>query len=118
MTRRLVELAKDQLTVPRTRDTLLASEASKDLRTYFHDRGFGHEELGFSLISPDLTNIFSMRDVNVGRRSLIAEQRPDQLQMAFSGETVSSRRSDRMFLYQSPTRRRKPAHRRCSLPRR
>ena len=85
----LVQLAKEQTTLPRTRDALLASEGPKDLRLLFHHRGLRHEEQVFALIAPDLSNVFSVRESDVGRRSLIADERPDHLRLAFSGETYA-----------------------------
>ena len=47
-----------------------------------------HWDLGFCVIAPDRISIASKRDANVGSRNLIDEQRPAELQKAFSGKTV------------------------------
>jgi PAS domain S-box-containing protein len=85
---RVLELTQRLLSGPRTRGALLSSDAFGALRTYFDGIIAAHGEIGVFVISPDLVNVFSMRDENVGKRNLIAEQRPDQLRRAFSGEIV------------------------------
>jgi len=83
---RLVNLVTPLLLVPRTRDQLLASKALSAVRIYL--KAIEEHHHGFFIISPDLTNIGSMRDSNIGWRNLIAEHRPKLLQRAFLGETV------------------------------
>jgi len=84
----VIEPARQLLRIPRTRDELLASAALRSLRDYFVNMFQIQYHRGFHIISPDLINIGSMRDENIGLRNLIAEQRPELLQRAFSGQTV------------------------------
>ncbi|WNC71358.1 ABC transporter substrate-binding protein [Thalassotalea psychrophila] len=60
----------------------------KELRTLFGDLQERGDRLGFFIIAPDGTNIFSMRDANLGAVNLIKKQRPDLLRRAFNGEAV------------------------------
>ena len=85
---RILELTQRLLSVPRTRSALLSSDAFAELRTHFDGIIETHGEIGVFVISPDLVNIFSMRDSNAGARNLIAEQREEQIRRAFAGETV------------------------------
>jgi len=85
---RISRLTQRLLSGPRTRSALLSNDAFGALRTHFDGIIETHGEIGVFVISPDLVNIFSLRDENVGMRSLISDQRPDQLRRAFSGETV------------------------------
>ncbi len=84
---RLVALVQGQLEVPRTRDALLASDSLRKLRAYL-DTSCYYWDLGFFVIAPDRIIIASRRDANVGSRNLIDEQRPAELQKAFSGKIV------------------------------
>ena len=85
---RILELTQRLLSGPRTRSALLSNDAFEALRTHFDGIIATHGEIGVFVIAPDLVNIFSMRDGNVGERNLIAEQREGHLRRAFSGETV------------------------------
>ena len=84
----LVEIVTRHLKVTPTRNALLTSSNLKELRAWFDDKEFPHKKRGFSVISKDLINIASMRDQNIGRQNLIAEQRPGLLQKVFAGETI------------------------------
>jgi len=85
---RLVSLAKQQAMIPRTREALQGSDALTALRAFFRSTGARHWQEGFFVIAKDYTNIASMRDENIGWKNLIAEQRPDLMAAAFSGNTV------------------------------
>ncbi len=82
----IVEAVEQVLLVRRDRQTILASPALRMLRGFFGDEVHAHE--GFFVIAPDLINIASMRDTNIGWRNLIAEHRPELLRLAFAGQTV------------------------------
>ena len=86
---RILELTQRLVSGPRTSSALLSSDAFVALRKQFEGIIETHGEIGVFVISRDLVNVFSMRDENVGDRNLIAEQRPDLIRRAFSGETVS-----------------------------
>ncbi len=56
------------------------------IRNYFESRIKRHDALGIFVISPNRSNIASMRDANLGTRNLIATQRPERLDKVFLGE--------------------------------
>ena len=85
---RLVSLVERQLKVTRNKRALLKSEALQELRAFFRPRKNQLGQIGFFIISPDLINIGSMRDGNLGARNLIANQALDLLNRAFRGETL------------------------------
>jgi len=76
------------LTEPRNRDVLLNSSVQQNIRAYLvpHLEASGH--LGFFVISPDMINLASMRNTNIGEINLIYEQRPELLARVFAGETL------------------------------
>jgi hypothetical protein len=85
---RLVSLTERQMRVPRNKDALIKSEALQELRAFFRPRKNQFGQAGFFIISPDLVNIGSMRDSNLGAKNLIASQALDLLNRAFKGQTV------------------------------
>jgi PAS domain S-box-containing protein len=84
---RLIKLTERQLRVSRDTNSLLISEALKELQAFFWYRKnqFGRK---FFIISPDFINIASMRHGKIGVKNLIANQALDLLNQAFKGETV------------------------------
>ena len=85
---RLVSLTERQLRVSRNKSALLKSDALQELRVFFRLRKNQFGQAGFFIISPDLVNIGSMRDGNMGARNLIANQALDLLNRAFQGEAL------------------------------
>ena len=85
---RIVFLTKTQLGVPRRKDALIQSAALRELRSFLHPRQDQVGQAGFSIISPDYINIASMRNDNLGAKSVIANQALDLLNRAFEGQTV------------------------------
>jgi polar amino acid transport system substrate-binding protein len=85
---RLVSLAERQLRVARNKSALLKSDALQELRAFFRPQKNQFGQAGFFIISPDLVNIGSMRDGNLGARNLIANQALDLLNRAFQGEAL------------------------------
>ncbi len=86
--RQLVGISERLLTLPTTPDSLKKSVELTELRQFFTqwEKKFGRT--GFFVINPQMINIASARDSNIGIRNLIAEQRPDLLKKAFNGEAV------------------------------
>ena len=86
---RLIPLVERQLSVPHNKDALSSSDALQGLRNFFWHRKDQFGQAGiFFVISPDLVNIASMRDDNIGAKNLIANQALDYLNRAFRGATV------------------------------
>jgi len=85
---RLLMLTERQLRVPRDKTALLNSGILKELRVFFQYRKNQFDQADFSIISPDLINIASVRDGHIGDRNLIANQALDLLNRALEGETV------------------------------
>jgi PAS domain S-box-containing protein len=85
---RLVSLAEHQLRVPRNKNALLKSDALQELRALSQHRKNQFGQVGFFIISPNFTNIASMRDGNIGAKNLIANQALDLLNRAFQGEAL------------------------------
>ena len=84
----LIGLIKLQLLVDRNREALAASPAQAQMREYLRPYLERHGDLGFFVVAPDRVNVGSLRDVNLGKTNLIAEQRPLVLDSAFGGMTV------------------------------
>jgi signal transduction histidine kinase/CheY-like chemotaxis protein/ABC-type amino acid transport substrate-binding protein len=85
----LVSITEELLTVAPKRNTLLASRPLQQAREFFSGDSLEmFEHLGFFIISPDDTNLGSMRDSNIGDRNLIADLKPGLLQRVFQGETL------------------------------
>ncbi len=81
-------LADKMLRHSRDAKSMVESSIMGDLRDFFERHRPATKDIGFFLIAPDRINIGSMRDANLGRVSLIEQQRPDLLKRAFNGETV------------------------------
>ena len=84
----LVGISERLLTLSTTPDSLKKSTELAELRQFFTqwEKKFGRT--GFFVINPQMINIASARDSNIGIRNLIAEQRPDLLKKAFDGDAV------------------------------
>ena len=84
----LVDISERLLKVSVNSDELKASPELAELRQFFiqSEKKFGRS--GFFVINPQMINIASARDSNIGIRNLIAAQRPDLLKKAFNGEAV------------------------------
>ncbi|CAB1076771.1 hypothetical protein JY97_02685 [Alkalispirochaeta odontotermitis] len=84
----LVTLVKRLLAVTPDRDSLLASDALRDVRDFFKNNRDVFFNSGFFVINADDISIGSMRDANIGTPNLIALQRPDMLRRAFAGQAM------------------------------
>ena len=82
----LVTLVKRLLAVKPDRESLLASDALRDTRTFFKNNKDVFSNTGFFIINADSISIGSMRDTTIGTPNLISLQRPDLLRRAFAGE--------------------------------
>jgi len=71
-----------------TSNILERSRELRRIREIVLNYGGRLQNVGFFIISPDYINIGSMRDSNLAQTNLIAEERPDLLARAFSGEMV------------------------------
>ena len=71
-----------------TSNILEHSRELRRIREIVVDYGGQLQNVGFFIISPEYINIGSMRDSNLAQINLIAEERPDLLAKAFSGEMV------------------------------
>ncbi len=80
-----IQALKRILKLPRDREALLASQELKELEETINPlvQEFGMK--GFFLIAPDYTNLASMRDSNIGARSLLADE-GNYLEEAFKGK--------------------------------
>ena len=86
---RLIGLVQRQLSVPRNKDALSSSGALQGLRNFFWHRKDHFGQAGiFFVISPDLVNVASIRDENIGAKNLIANQALEYLNRVFRGEAV------------------------------
>ena len=79
----LVSLTEHQLLVPRNKISLFDSKILMELRVFFQRHRDRERQTGFFIISPDFTNIVSMRNSNIGSKNLIANQALDLLNRAF-----------------------------------
>ena len=84
----VLEAVQQLLTVPRNTGALLQAEPLVHLRQIYQERPAGDNVKGFFVVAPDMINIASSRDGNVGAKNLIAQQLPELLTRVFNGETV------------------------------
>ncbi|MDH3348300.1 MAG: PAS domain S-box protein [Desulfobulbaceae bacterium] len=86
--RDLLHITEQLLVVPPTSESLMASEALAKSRSFFknHIDLFGDND--FFIINPDLINIGSSRDANLGERNFIASQNATLIKRVFQGETI------------------------------
>ena len=84
----LISISERLLILPATPALLKKSTELAELRQFFTqwEKKFGRT--GFFVINPQMINIASARDSNIGIRNLIAEQRPYLLKKAFNGDAV------------------------------
>jgi PAS domain S-box-containing protein len=80
---------KELLKVPRTRDALMSTPVRTKLNTLLAPRIGVYGYLGYLVIAPDLSNIGSSQDTNLGVTNLLAEQ-GNFLERVFEGETLIS----------------------------
>ena len=84
--RELRNLIKEVLALPRNVDSILGSPVLVKIRQFFKPRLESHGGYGIFVIAPDLINVASMQDANVGHENLIAKYYPQRLAKVFQGE--------------------------------
>ncbi|GMQ89667.1 MAG: hypothetical protein BMS9Abin09_1182 [Gammaproteobacteria bacterium] len=82
------ELTQALLSEPRTGTALVASPYLEKLRSFMRPHLYEYSDRGFILISPDMTNIASMWNENIGEQNLIYQQRPEYMERLFNGQTL------------------------------
>jgi diguanylate cyclase (GGDEF)-like protein len=90
------ELTKALLSEPGTGTALIASPYLERFREFMRPQLDLYSDKGFFVIGPDMINIASMRNQNLGEHSLIYQQRPDRMQRLFKGHVnfIPTVRSD------------------------
>jgi polar amino acid transport system substrate-binding protein len=84
----LVAITERLLKVEPYRNTLPASAPLADMRNFLETKQDVFGDIGFFIINPDLINIGSKRETNLGAMNIIAVHRPDLLERVFKGETI------------------------------
>ncbi|WP_147822579.1 sensor domain-containing diguanylate cyclase [Salidesulfovibrio onnuriiensis] len=85
----VMPLAKQLLALPREPSVLIRRDGIQDrLRNEVRDVLESQGYLGIFIIAPDYVSVASMRNVNIGTRNLIADQRLDLLKRVFAGESL------------------------------
>ena len=84
----LIRVSKNLLKISTQPNLLKLSPELAQARQFFTHKEKFFGKSGFFIISPEMINIGSGRDSNIGQVNLIAEQRPDLLNKAFAGEAV------------------------------
>ena len=92
----LRKLTQSLLAESQDRNALLASQSLEKIRKIIKSRLDKYGDRGFFIAAPNMTNIASLRDINIGVTNLIYIQRKDYLQRVFQGEVsfVPTIRSD------------------------
>ena len=83
------QLVGPLLKISHSRSVLLAADAQTRLRSWFRPLQQATGYQGYFIIGPDNINIASNRDLNVGKKNLLAKQKLF-LQRVWSGETAIS----------------------------
>ncbi|MCU7834081.1 MAG: PAS domain S-box protein [gamma proteobacterium symbiont of Taylorina sp.] len=86
--RNLLPLTEQLLDLPRDAKVIRQSMVLKELRNLYQYHMDEMNAKGFFIIAPDRISVASRRDTNIGSRNLIAEQKKELMDRAFSGETV------------------------------
>ena len=76
---RLVSLTEQQLRIPRDKISLFESKTLMEIRAFFRRHRDRERLTGFFVISPDFTNIVSMRNDDIGSKNPIASPSAIQL---------------------------------------
>ncbi len=85
----LIEKTHELLAITRDSASLVKSEKTSELRSFFQPILAANEDLGVFLIAPDYTSVFSMRDQNTGTINLMANQSKEALDRVLKqGQTV------------------------------
>ena len=82
------ELTQALLSEPRTGTALIASLHLEKLRGFMRPWLNKYSDKGFFIISPDMINIASMRNENLGEQNLIYRQRPEHMERLFQGHVT------------------------------
>jgi len=82
------ELTQALLSEPRTGAALSASLHLDTLRDFMRPRLHKYSDKGFFIISPDMINIASMRNENLGEQNLIYQQRAEHMESLFQGHVT------------------------------
>jgi len=82
------ELTQALLSEPRTGTALIASPYLEKLRNFMWPRLYEYSDRGFIIISPDMINIASMWNENIGEQNLIYQQRPEYMERLFQGQVT------------------------------
>jgi PAS domain S-box-containing protein len=86
--RELLPLIQQLLALPRDAEVIRDSQVLKRMRALYRYHTDEMNAEGFFIIARDHISIGSLRNSNIGTRNLIAEQQPELMQRAFSGEAV------------------------------
>ncbi|MBQ4890396.1 response regulator [Shewanella sp. MMG014] len=84
----LVNMVEQLLVIPRDRDALLESPIQSEIRQFFSDREGEPGSYGFFIISPNMVNLSSRRNSNIGDINLINQHHPELLNKVLAGENV------------------------------
>ena len=84
----LLSISTNLLKISTKPEQLKVSAELTQARLFFANKEKIFGKSGFFIISPDMINIGSARNGNIGKLNLIAKQRPDLLNKAFAGEAV------------------------------
>ena len=84
----LKQAIKQQLRAPRNNTALKKSDLQDELRVFFSGDNAGIGGVTYYVISPDMVTIGAMKDRDLGRKDIIADQQKSLLQKAFLGEVV------------------------------
>jgi len=82
------ELTKALLKEPSDAISLRSNLHQTKLRHFMHRRLHELSDRGFFIVNPEMINIASTRNDNLGNKSLIHLQRPEYMKRLFQGETV------------------------------
>ena len=84
----VLELTQALLSEPRTGTALIESPHLEKIRYFMRPRLNKYSDKGFFIISPEMINIASMRNENLGELNLIYLQRPEYVERLFAGHVT------------------------------
>jgi len=83
---KLISITKKLLNEPPMQKTLCASDALKDMRTFFNNQSDIFSNIDFFIINSDHINVAARKNINVGVQNHISNQHKTLFNKAFKGE--------------------------------
>ena len=85
---KLVKLTQQINKTDPNKESLISSDAQKEIREFFRKRKSEFGDLGFFIINKNNISVASKRDTNIGSKNIIAKYKPELINQVFEGKAV------------------------------